>query len=250
MASLISPSSCGFAKVLALEADSWAKENITKNEAESKTKFTSRFLRARYDKYMEYFKESREFEIPFTSFQKKLPVLQRIYKNWSPHKREQLHNFKETFSIERWTKLTSAKKWERSLNNCKACYHYHIEELSYFSIRARTFLNAAKINPFHASKELKFKKHKGKPLNDITLRLVNQINTYYQENCEVSFTEALVKANIGVQKKLSPAEMKQQRRERSRMITNKMQEQWNKNTVERYKLSNKIDSSFTKCYVI
>ena len=82
------------------------------------------------------------------------------------------------------------------------------------------------------------------------MRLVNQINTYYQENCEVSFTEALVKANIGVQKKLSPAEMKQQRRERSRMIKNKMQEQWNKNTVERYKLSNKIDSSFTKCYVI
>ena len=55
----------------------------------------------------------------------------------------------------------------------------------------------------------------------------------------MSFTEAIVKANIGLQKKLSPAEMKQQRRECARMVKNKMQEQGNKNTLERYKLSKK-----------
>ena len=52
----------------------------------------------------------------------------------------------------------------------------------------------------------------------------------------MSFTEALVKANIGVQKKLSPVEMKEQRRERSRIIKNKMQEQWNKNSCRKVQI--------------
>ena len=99
------------------------------------------------------------------------------------------------------------------LSECKACYHDHSKELSYFPVKARTFLKKAHSNPFYATKHLNLKQPKGKALNDLTSELCNNLNTYYKQTTGHSFAEAVSKPHdTGIQQRESLVERKKNQR--------------------------------------
>ena len=73
----LSPSSCGFARVAALELGRRVSAELLKEEKEGQVKFCARKLQEHYKRYIELFKEQDgDFQIDLTKFRKKLPPLQ------------------------------------------------------------------------------------------------------------------------------------------------------------------------------
>ena len=234
MTSFISPSTCGFVKVAAFKSDDLVKSKLHKDPRESVTKFKAKVIKERYSEFQRIFSNDKTFDIPFLTFQKKLPALKEIFRTWSPRQLSEKQRFLETFSIDKWNKLTNAKQWEHSLRDCKACYHYHSEVMAHFPVKSRQFIGKAKENPFFAAKNVKFGSHSTKVLKDTTKTIYNSINKPFEKNFGVSFAEAETKVpEIGLQKRLSPSERKKKLRSSYRTMKKNIEEKWATNSVER-----------------
>lgn len=71
--SFLSPATCGFAKIVALEAGKWVGI-LKKSENKGNTKFKSRKLQERFKIYCSFFEEySEAFEVNISTFNKRLP---------------------------------------------------------------------------------------------------------------------------------------------------------------------------------
>ena len=100
--SFLSPTTCGFAKVAALEASKQVGI-LKKLENEGNAKFKSRKLQERFNIYCSFFEEHSEaFKIDISTFNKRLPPLQAIICKWNPRKKLERDHFLAKFSVESW----------------------------------------------------------------------------------------------------------------------------------------------------
>ena len=97
--SFLSPATCGFAKVAALEA--LKRVGILKKlENEGNAKFKSQKLQERFNNYCSFFKEhSKAFKIAISTFNMRLPPLQAIICKWNPRKKLERDHFLAKFSV-------------------------------------------------------------------------------------------------------------------------------------------------------
>jgi len=96
----LSPNTCGFAKVAALEA---AKQvaNLKKADREGNFQFKSRKLQDRFTTFCGFFKEHSEaFAIERATFNKRLPALQGVISKWDPQRKGERDKFLSKFSTE------------------------------------------------------------------------------------------------------------------------------------------------------
>lgn len=128
VATLICPTSCGFARVAALEIVRETTRTLQRENGEGTAKFRARLMQECYKQFEEAFEDrAEEFSIEFLKFQKKIPSLRAMFSNWNPRKKDEKKKYLETFSIQNWKKMAPAKKSEHSFANCKGCYHRYAE---------------------------------------------------------------------------------------------------------------------------
>lgn len=91
--SFLSPDTCRFAKVAALEVAKRAGQLKKLNE-EVTAKFKSRVLRERFNIYCGFFEEHcKAFEIDVLTFNKRLSPLQATISKWNPCKKTEKQTF-------------------------------------------------------------------------------------------------------------------------------------------------------------
>lgn len=156
--SLLSPNTCGFAKVVALELSREVGKAILKDQNESHTKYLSRVKQEQFKRFQGTFTDCKEgnFTVEFKKFQQNLPALRDTFNKWNCRKAEEKISFLETFSGDKWQKLSLSRKKEHSFSNCKGCAVRYANVLSYFPVKSSVLKGKAKANPvFNAEDEAK-----------------------------------------------------------------------------------------------
>jgi hypothetical protein len=151
------PSSCGFAKVGALEIVRSC--SLPKDKGESNTKYQARLKLEQYKQYISHFSENTDpvstaedrFSISFLQFVKKLPGLREKLKKWSGRRAEENSRYLEKFSLKNWQLLTLARKREHSFANCKGCAVRYADVQSLFPVKSPFLKGKSKLNPVFAA---------------------------------------------------------------------------------------------------
>lgn len=149
------PNTCGFAKVIALEADRETSRLHLKRQNESSTCYKARVKSEEYKLFQNYFTETRDgkMDVSFGNFCKNLPALRNTINKWNTRKLEQKKTFLQAFSKESWAKLTLAKKREHTFVNCKSCAVRYASEQASFPVRSPRLKGKAKMNPVFAANQ-------------------------------------------------------------------------------------------------
>ncbi|KXJ04729.1 hypothetical protein AC249_AIPGENE8671, partial [Exaiptasia diaphana] len=144
------PNTCGFAKVLAVEAARHVERNHLKENNESPTRYRSRQVKElEYKQFQSYFTSTKENKmlIGIASFSKNLPSLRKALNQWNTKKLEEKNRFFQTFSLESWEKLSIARKNEHTFANCKGCAVRYAAIMHSFPVKSRRLKGKAKANP-------------------------------------------------------------------------------------------------------
>lgn len=231
VATLICPTSCGFARVAALEIVRETTKTFKRENGEGTAKFKARLMQECYRQFNEVFKDRAEdFAIEFLKFQKKIPALRAMFSNWNPRKKEEKENYLKTFSSKNWEKIAPAKKNEHSFANCKGCYHHYPEVQALLPVKSNQFLGMAKENPFFVASKEQIKPCKATEVKDIARALYSKVDATFQKVCE-----ALTKLpELQIQKKKSPVEAKRERRAAYRKYKQQVEGEWEKTSLLRY----------------
>ena len=236
VATLICPTSCGFARVAALEIVRETTKTLRRENGEGTAKFRARSMQECYKRFNKVFEDrSEQFAIEFLKFQKKIPALREMFSSWNPRKKDEKEKYVEKFSIQNWEKMPPALKTEHSFANCKGCYHRYPEIQALLPVKSNQFVGLAKENPcFIASKEAKIKPCKAGEAKEIARALYNKIDASFQKVCSISFGEALTKLpELQLQKRKSPTEVKRDRRAAYRNFKQKVEGEWEKTSLLR-----------------
>jgi len=111
VATLICPTSCGFARTAALEIVKETTQTFRRENGKGTAKFRARSMLECYKRFNEIFKErSEEFDIDFLKFQKKIPALRDMFSRCKPRRKDEKEKYLETFSIKNWKEMARAEK--------------------------------------------------------------------------------------------------------------------------------------------
>ena len=206
---------------------------IKKDSREGGNKYKAKVSTLQYQAFNDTFRDrAYQFKLSYEHFIKKAPKLKEVFKNWNRHKPKEKSAYVDTFSTEKWLKLSGAKKQQHSLEQCKGCHHFFTKLQATFPVKSPQLKKFAKENPFYQAQNLP--KHKPAVLNDCTRQIYNFINKPFEKTFGVSFEEAQTKlSELNVQMKPSKTERKAELRNSYRNIKNKIEAEWSKNSVER-----------------
>lgn len=235
VATLICPTSCGFARTAALEIVKETTKTFRRENGEGTAKFRARSMQECYKRFNETSKErSEEFAIDFLKFQKKIPALRDMFSRWNPRRKGEKEKYVETFSIKNWKEMAHAEKNKHSFSNCQGCYHRYAEIQALLPVKSNQFLGIAKENPFFIAGKEKKIRPRNKEVKDIARALYNKIDATFQEICSTSFGEVLTKLpELQLQKRKSPTEAKREKRQLYREYKQKVEDEWEKTSLLR-----------------
>ena len=109
-ASLLNPLTCGFVKVAAWEAI-MKSPKLKRDDKEGSAKYKARGLQGQYQEFKDLFADrGQEFTLDQLEFNKRTLKLEETMKTWSKDKPKEKQLYLETFSSEKWKKLSNAKK--------------------------------------------------------------------------------------------------------------------------------------------
>ena len=235
-------SSCGFAKVVALELGRRVNAEVLRDGKEGQAKFRARKLQEHYKRYVELFKEQEgSFSIDINKFRKKLPQLRDFFKSWNPRLKDEKDKFITHFSIDSWEQLSLARKKEHRFANCPGCKKRDLEVQALFPVRSKQFQSKAKENAFFKIKNTQIKSAPKipRPLSQVQIKtiakgLYDNVNSAFEKICNVPFATAISKiSELQLQKKKSPNEVRKARRERYRKVKQKIEDAWRTDSLER-----------------
>ena len=229
VATLICPTSCGFARVAAFEIVRETTRTLQRENGEGTTKLRARLMQECYKQFEEAFKDrAEEFSIEFLKLQKKTSPLRAMFSNWNPGKKRRKGEIPRNIQHSKLEKNgASEKKSEHSFANCKGCYHRYADVQALLPAKSNQFVEMAKENPFFVAgkQEQKIKPLKATEVQDIARALYNKIDATFQKVCNTSFGETLTKLpELQIQKKKSPTEAKRERRAMYRNYKQKVED--------------------------
>ena len=195
--SFLDPRVCGYAKVAALHVDKTSWQKVSKGPRGGDVLHKSRVKSQQYSDFNEIFSDRQlDFSIDFQQFAKRLPSIKELFARWKGRDYKNKVEYLDTFSVENWKKLSSTKKNEHTLQDCKACFDNHTKLCPTFPTKSPTNEAAGKENPFTASKQFKTPSLTAKTLKDATLEIYSEVNTRFKKAFNISFFEAQTKVPI------------------------------------------------------
>ena len=197
----LSPDTCGFAKIAALEIEKEVK-NAVKGNAASSSDNKTKLKQVQYKQFNAYFNNSEggknKFEINFLKYNINVLRLKTAVGKWSYQKSAEKKQYLETFSLKQWQKLSQQKKAEHCLANCRGCALRYATVQAFFPVKSR-FLQGRcrKSNPIlHAQNQAeKLKSPTIKPKqSDVkhSAKAIYQVlSTPFENTFGTTFAEAL-----------------------------------------------------------
>ena len=238
----LSPSTCGFGRILALEAN--RRVDLLKEKGESRTKYQARFQQECYRQYKESFGDVKEnFDIDFEKFTKKLSTLQDAINKWNPRKINEKKQYLETFSSSSWEKLSETRKSEHSFTNCKGCALRHAETQALFPVKSRYLLGEARKNPvFNAAHEVnnlrsrngRVVKPSQRELKNAAKAMFDNMSSSFEKHYGADFAEVLSKASTTQLQNKSSNDIRSERRQHYRQFKNSVEESLKETAFLRY----------------
>ena len=136
----LSPDTCGFAKIAALEIEKEVKNAVKGNGAPSSDN-TTKLKQEQYNQFNAYFNNSKggknRFEISFLKYNINVLRLKTAVGKWNYQKSAEKKQYLETFSLKQWQKLSHQKKAEHCLANCRGCALRYATVLAFFPVKSR-----------------------------------------------------------------------------------------------------------------
>lgn len=227
------PNTCGFGKILALEAA--RNVELSRENGESPTRFKARVLKESFAIYKENFKLVEEnFNIDFSKFTKKLPALRKYINTWNFRKIDEKKKYLNTFSGSAWKKLSPARKSEHSFDNCKGCKLRYADVQGLFPVKSAVLKGKAIQNPvFNAANEAaklrcqngRVVKPSQRDIKNTAKALYNKLSPVFESNYGMTLAEALCKSpDLDLQYK-SQNDKRSQRRNHYRQAKNNIENQ-------------------------
>lgn len=195
------PNTCGFGKILALEASK--KVALSKQEGESKTRFNNRLKQECYKLYISNFSLVEEnFNIDLAKFNKKLPSLKDAINKWNFRKMDEKKLYLDTFSTSNWEKLSPVRKSEHTFSNCKGCALRYADVQALFPVKSSVLKGKAYQNPVFSSENEAQKlrcnngrvvKPSQREIKNTAKAMYNKLSPVFEQSYGMSFAEALSK---------------------------------------------------------
>ena len=229
--SFLSPNTCGFAKVAALQAEKQVAD-LKKADREGNFQFKSRKLQHRFTTFCGFFKEHSEaFAMEKATFNKRLPALQGVILKWNHRRKGEPDKFLSKFSTESWQQLSAVKKRGHSLTNCKGCHLDYRSIQALFPVRSPRLKGKGKENPCLVANPLaKTVKHAPKgAVKRVTKTIYSKLNLAFKEWAGVTFSEALCNLPVAnLAHKMTKLQKKQERRNNIREVKKEIEKKWEK----------------------
>jgi len=143
----LSPNTCGFARIAAIEIAREIPRSIQRGKEESSTKYQARVKTETFKGFKNTFEDCPEnFSIDFLQFDKKLPGLRNAVNKWNFRKADEKQKYLETFSQNNWVKLSLTRKKEHSFTECKGCALRYSHIQAFFPVKSAYLKGKAKQN--------------------------------------------------------------------------------------------------------
>ena len=194
------PNTCGFGKVAAYELARNVEGSLVRQEREGTAKYRGHLKQEQYRLFKEHFHDVVEnFNLDFTTFQKKLPSLKETIKKWNFRKMDEKNQYLKAFSVSSWNKLSSTQKKEHSFKNCKGCRVRFAVMQTYFPLKSNVLKGKAKSNPVFGadqiSKQMRGETPSVKPLKkeikSAATVIYNKLSPVFDKNFSTSLATAL-----------------------------------------------------------
>ena len=212
--------SCGFARVAAKLSCLKANGKVEYDQEE------------RLKRYSEIFQgeHKKRFEVDKYSFNKRCKSIVLHFNKWKTVERGK---YVEHFSPNNWEKLTEHEKRQHSRLQCKACDVHHFSFQSLFPLWGNKCSSITNQSVYKKANSQVLKESTGNvkvtktALKAATKEIYENINTPFEKTFGVTFAFAQTSVpELNVQVKKSRAELKREKRNKSRADKNHIQEQW------------------------
>ena len=206
---------------------------LKRDAKKGSAKYKARVLQGQYQEFKDLFADrGQEFTLDQLEFNKRTPKLKETMKTWSKNKPKEKQLYLETFSSEKWKKLSNAKKQQHTLSKCKGCHHHYLKLQSSFPVKSAIMKGFAKENPFYQARQLPARSKT--ILNDCTREIYNSFNVPFQKTFGISFEEPQTNlAELKLQKKRTKSERKAELRQTYAKVKDNIEQQMAKTSVER-----------------
>ena len=175
------PLTCGFAKVAGFKILT-EEHNLKKEASETPKLFQGRINKFQYEKYKQYFSNNDQFMVNYKVFTDKFRNIVQSFYQLKGNKQIQIKDdILHTFSKENWDELSNKKKAEHSYIDCNGC----LKDAKLKAVQAKFPVKSIRLK----AKATKAGLYKERILSDITNQIVNNANTYFQENHKTSFVK-------------------------------------------------------------
>lgn len=212
---------CGFARVAAKSSYLNANGKVEYDQEK------------RWKRYSEIFQgeNKNHFEADKYSFNKRSKSLVLHFKKWKTVERGK---YTEHFSTNNWQKLTEHEKRQHCRSQCKACDVHHFSFQSLFPLWGNKSSSVTNQDIYKKVNSRVLKESSAgnvkvtkKALKAATKEVYEKINTSFEKTFGVTFAVAQTSVpELNVQVKKSRAELKREKRNKSRVDKKHIQEQW------------------------
>ena len=186
----------------------------------------------RLQKFLSMFGENKEaFAISQKTFDKRLLALLKNFNKWQ---REDKSKYLDHFNYAAWNSLLALKKGLHLIFNCKECHINHMVFQSLFPLRTNRLkvddpVSVSVKEAANLRKSSKAIKPSTTSVKDTAKNIYLKINQPFKNLYNIDLAEALAKVpKIGLTKSKTKAEKQKERREATRRMKNKTEEQWSK----------------------
>ena len=183
-------------------------------------------------KFLSTFGDNKEaFAVSQKTFDKRLPTLLKNFNKWQG---EDKSKYLDHFNYVAWNCLSALKKGLHSIPNCKECQINHVVFQSLFPLRTNRLkgddpVSASVKQAAKLRKSSKAVKPSAATIKDTAKNIYLKINQPFKNLYNTDLAEALAKVpEIGLTKSKTKAEKQKERREATRRMKNKTEEQWSK----------------------
>ena len=255
---LISPLTCGFARVAACWSTKEAKSLFPSNK---KLVGNSEFLQKRFSIFEKVFTSRKEaFNVDFRHFNKKILKLESTIDHWNFRRADEKQIFLSTFSISNWRELAFDKKQQHTFTSCQGCYMDFSSALSLFPVKSNYFKKCLSSTPVSVAQKClqnqaktacsvegsssQFIEHakltnqkqptQRNAVNNAKI-LYDKINAPFRQIHNIDFSKALAKVDgINLQNKMQKHAKRKGRRENYRKIKAKLEARWKENDADSF----------------
>jgi hypothetical protein len=235
----LSPDTCGFAKIAALDIEKQVNSADKKNGESSSDKATEA-KQLQYREFNANFNTGNacenKFQIGYNKYHTNLLKLRNAVSKWNFRKSAEKRQYLRTFSLKQWQKLSKKRKDEHCLANCRGCAVRYPTVLAFFPVKSRFHQGrCSKSNPVLQARNQaeKLKSPTIKPKQSDAKKsakaIYDAVSTPFENTFGTTFAEALVAIpEAGLQtgsNKKNNEEKKKQRREQYRKAKENIEQQ-------------------------